>query len=50
MKYVGKPSDYQELNDEYLTTINAKQWLKFNINIYDFLIKSLIFEFTIFEF
>ena len=49
-KYVGQPSDYQELRDEYLTSINAKNWLKLNLDIYDFLIKSIIFEFTWFEF
>ena len=50
IKHVGKPSDYQELKDEFLTSINAKQWLKLNINIYDIFIKSFILEFTWFEF
>ena len=47
---MGKPSDYQELRDEFLTTINMKQWIKFNLNIFDFLVKSVIFEWTWFEF
>ena len=33
-----------------MTSINAKQWLKFNLNIYDVVIKSLIIEWTWFEF
>ena len=33
-----------------MTSINAKQWLKFNLNIYDVVIKSLILEWTWFEF
>ena len=49
-KYEGKPSDYHELRDGFLTSFNAKQWLKFNLNIFDFVIKSIIFEWTWFEF
>ena len=47
--HVGHPSDYSELVEEVRTSINAKNWLKFNLNVLDTYVESLIFEFTWFE-
>ena len=49
-RHVGKPSEYQELQDEFQFSFNFKQWFKLNWNIYDFSIQSYIIEFTWFEF
>ena len=48
--HIGKPSDYQELADEYRTSINVKQWLKINWSFRDIVINSDIWELTWFEF
>ena len=45
----GHPSDYNELLDEVKTSINAKNWLKFNLNVLDTYVNSVILEFTWFE-
>ena len=45
----GHPSDYHELVDEVRTSINAKNWLKFNLNVMDTYVNSLVLEFTWFE-
>ena len=45
----GKPSEYGELVDDYRSSINAKQWIKFNIELSHFIISSYVFEFTLFE-
>ena len=47
--HVGHPSDYYELADEFRTSINAKNWVKFNLNILDTYVESMILEFTWFE-
>ena len=46
----GKPSDYNELADEYRFSVNWKHWFKVNIGIADTAVNSWVFEFTVFEF
>ena len=45
----GKSSEYHELRDEYLFSFEFKQYLKFNINLHDIFIHSLILEVTWFD-
>ena len=49
LMHVGKPSDYNELQDEFRTSVNFKQWLKINVNAFDAIITSYILEWTWFE-
>ena len=34
-QHVGKPSEYAELADEFQFSIDWKQWVKFNVNLFD---------------
>ena len=45
----GKPSDLDDIADEFVTSINVKEWIKFNVNLYNTFIASVIFELTAFE-
>ena len=49
LKHSGEPSQYSELSDEFQLSINFKQWLKINVNLFDDFIESRIFELTWFE-
>ena len=46
---MGHPTDFQELKDELQTSINFKQWFKFNFNYADAIVNSFIAELTWFE-
>ena len=49
VQHRGKPSDFNDMADELVTSINVKEWLKINLDYYNTFAASLILEFTLFE-
>ena len=48
-RHKPKSSEYQELRDEFITSINFKQWAKINIRIHDTFVHSNVIEWTWFD-